>query len=83
MTADEIPYDLLFSKNEKNEISCISAVCTHRPVLMSKACRTGNQIRCCSHGAIFDITSGKVLLSPATENLRFGLDFTYLRHFMF
>ena len=70
MTSDDIPYNVLFSRNESNEISCVSAVCTHRPVLMTKALRSGNQLRCCSHGAIFNIENGNVVTAPATVPLR-------------
>ena len=52
------------------QLHCISAVCTHRPVLMSKALRTGDELRCCSHGAIFSIETGSVMMAPATEPLR-------------
>ena len=81
---DEIPVDLLFSKDEHSNINCVSAVCTHRPVLMSKVrdsqswienitlnkgIRTENRIRCHSHGAIFDLASGGVIGAPATKPL--------------
>ena len=70
VTCEDTSYNVLFSRNESNEISCISATCTHRPVLMSKALRSGNHLRCCIHGAVFNIENGKVINAPATKPLR-------------
>ena len=61
-------HTLLFSKTG-SEISAISGTCTHRPVLLSKAIRDGDDLRCFCHGAVFDLRSGAVKGAPATKPL--------------
>lgn len=62
--------NLLFASMSDGSISCVSSVCTHRPVIMSKAVRTGDSLRCHCHGAIFNLDSGAVQCAPATKPLR-------------
>ena len=50
-------------------MSCVSGMCTHRPVLFSKSIRNGNEIQCHSHGAVFNIETGRVISAPATKSL--------------
>ena len=51
-------------------LSCVSAVCTHRPVMISKGIRNGESLRCHCHGAVFNIQTGDVIAAPATTPLR-------------
>ena len=62
--------DWLMMITIKSLVSCVSAVCTHRPVLISKGIRNGESLRCHCHGAVFDIQTGDVIAAPATTPLR-------------
>ena len=61
---------ILIGRPMKSLLSCVSAVCTHRPVLISKGIRNGESLRCHCHGAVFNIQTGDVIAAPATTPLR-------------
>ena len=47
---------------------CIDDICTHDGGPLSDGQLTGCEIACPRHGAKFDVTSGKALTMPATQN---------------
>jgi len=67
---DGFEHNLLFAKLKDGSISCLSSVCSHRPVVMEKAQRHEDELRCHCHGAIFDIKSGAVRCAPALKPLQ-------------
>jgi nitrite reductase/ring-hydroxylating ferredoxin subunit len=47
----------------------IDDTCTHRGGPLSEGELSGNEVTCPWHGAIFDVTTGKVLGPPATKGV--------------
>jgi nitrite reductase/ring-hydroxylating ferredoxin subunit len=47
----------------------IDDTCTHRGGPLSEGELSGNEVTCPWHGAIFDLTTGKVLGPPATKGV--------------
>jgi 3-phenylpropionate/trans-cinnamate dioxygenase ferredoxin subunit len=54
--------------NIDGQYYCIDDVCTHDGGPLSDGELTGCQIACPRHGAKFDVTSGRALSMPATQN---------------
>lgn len=50
------------------EFYCLEDVCTHDGGPLGEGKLEGNTIACPRHGAKFDITNGKALTMPATED---------------
>jgi 3-phenylpropionate/trans-cinnamate dioxygenase ferredoxin subunit len=50
-------------------IYAISDTCTHEWCQLSEGRLDDEQLVCSCHGSVFDVTSGEVLLPPATEPL--------------
>ena len=48
--------------------SCLEDVCTHDGGTLGDGTLDGSTIACPRHGAKFDVTSGKVVTMPATED---------------
>ena len=56
--------------NLKGEFYGIEDVCTHDGESLDGGDLEGEEIICPRHGAQFDIKTGKVIVSPATEDLK-------------
>ena len=54
--------------NVDNQFYCIDDVCSHDGGPLSDGELIGCEIECPRHGAKFDITTGKALTMPATED---------------
>lgn len=54
--------------NYDGKYHCIDDVCTHDGGPLSDGDLEGCQIACPRHGAKFDVTSGKALTMPATQD---------------
>ncbi len=55
--------------NVDGKIFAIDDVCSHDGASLAEGTLDGTTVTCPWHGAEFDVTSGKVLCSPATENV--------------
>ncbi len=51
------------------QIYAVSDTCTHEWCQLSEGRLDDEQLVCSCHGSVFDITTGEVLLPPATEPL--------------
>ena len=48
----------------------LAGMCTHEYAELATGYLTGDQVLCPLHSSLFDVRSGEVLSSPATEDLR-------------
>ena len=55
--------------NVKGEVYALDNVCTHALARMSEGRLKGAKLICPMHGAAFDVKTGTVLSSPATQPL--------------
>jgi nitrite reductase/ring-hydroxylating ferredoxin subunit len=55
--------------NVDGKYYAIDDTCTHRGGPLSEGELSGNEVTCPWHGAIFDLTTGKVLGPPATKGV--------------
>ena len=58
----------IFNLSEK--FYAIEDACSHAGAPLSEGTINGNVVACPWHGATFDITNGKALSEPATDNLQ-------------
>ncbi len=56
--------DLIFFRDEKGEIGCITSLCAHRGASLAKGCVTDGHVRCPFHGIEYDVT-GKCVYVPS------------------
>ena len=64
----EVDDRLVILFNIEGSYYCIDDVCTHDGGPLSDGELEGCQIACPRHGAKFDVTSGKALTMPATQD---------------
>jgi nitrite reductase/ring-hydroxylating ferredoxin subunit len=50
-------------------VHAVAGICTHEYVRLSEGLLDGTVIECPVHGARFDVTTGRCLARPATEDL--------------
>jgi len=55
--------------NVEGTYHAIDDTCTHRGGPLSEGELAGNEVTCPWHGAVFDVTTGKVLGPPATKGV--------------
>jgi len=55
--------------NVEGTYYAIDDTCTHRGGPLSEGELAGNEVTCPWHGAVFDVTTGKVLGPPATKGV--------------
>ena len=55
--------------NVENSFYAIDDMCTHRGGPLSEGSLDGKEVTCPWHGAIYDVTSGEVLSSPAPQGV--------------
>ena len=71
--------DLIFYRDSKGEIGCVSSLCAHRGASLAKGCIKDDHIQCPFHGIEYD-PSGKCVLVPSdgkastADYLRFHLE---------
>ena len=56
--------NLIFFRDEKGEIGCITSLCAHRGASLAKGCVTDGHVRCPFHGIEYDVT-GKCVYVPS------------------
>ncbi len=56
--------NLIFFRDSKGEIGCISSLCAHRGASLAKGCVTDDHVRCPFHGIEYDVT-GKCVYVPS------------------
>ena len=56
--------NLIFFRDSKGEIGCISSLCAHRGASLAKGCVTDDHVRCPFHGIEYDLT-GKCVYVPS------------------
>jgi nitrite reductase/ring-hydroxylating ferredoxin subunit len=54
----------------EGQVYAFDDTCTHEECSLTEGTLDGDQVVCQCHGSVFDITTGQVLLPPATEPLR-------------
>ena len=74
--------NLIFFRDEKGEIGCITSLCAHRGASLSKGCVTDGHVRCPFHGIEYDVT-GKCVYVPS-EGRASNADYSrfHMKHYV-
>lgn len=74
--------NLIFFRDSKGEIGCISSLCAHRGASLAKGCVTDDHVRCPFHGIEYDLT-GKCVYVPS-EGRASAADYSrfHMKHYV-
>ncbi len=59
---------VIIFRSPDDQFSCIDDICTHDGGTLSDGKLDGNEIACPRHGARFDLSTGKAMCMPATQD---------------